>query len=132
MYREGEIGNCMYFINSGTISVETAGSVVKRGPGDFFGEMSLLTGEARTATVKAATDLTVLVLGPREFGAVIDDVLFARVGPFGRDDERKRRLAPPLARDADDCNIGDTVRITECRPLSALKRWRLSESAPDG
>ena len=28
----------MYFINSGRISVETLGSVVKRGPGDFFGE----------------------------------------------------------------------------------------------
>ncbi|GAB1430061.1 30S ribosomal protein S17 [Ignavibacteria bacterium] len=24
-----------------------------------------------------------------------------------------------------DCNIGDTVRVIECRPLSARKRWRL-------
>lgn len=24
-----------------------------------------------------------------------------------------------------DCNIGDTVRIIECRPLSARKRWLL-------
>jgi small subunit ribosomal protein S17 len=24
-----------------------------------------------------------------------------------------------------ECNIGDTVRIMECRPLSKLKRWRL-------
>lgn len=38
VYREGETGNAMYFINSGTISVETTGSIVKRGPGDFFGE----------------------------------------------------------------------------------------------
>ena len=26
-----------------------------------------------------------------------------------------------------DCNIGDTVRIMETRPLSARKRWRLVE-----
>ncbi len=38
IYREGDVGNAMYFINSGRISVETTGSVVKRGPGDFFGE----------------------------------------------------------------------------------------------
>lgn len=38
IYHEGDLGNAMYFINSGRISVETLGSVVKRGPGDFFGE----------------------------------------------------------------------------------------------
>ncbi|HMQ59372.1 MAG TPA: 30S ribosomal protein S17 [Flavilitoribacter sp.] len=26
-----------------------------------------------------------------------------------------------------DCNVGDTVRIMETRPLSKLKRWRLVE-----
>jgi len=26
-----------------------------------------------------------------------------------------------------DCNIGDTVKIMETRPLSKLKRWRLVE-----
>lgn len=26
-----------------------------------------------------------------------------------------------------DCKVGDTVRIRECRPLSALKRWELFE-----
>ncbi|MDO9153070.1 MAG: 30S ribosomal protein S17 [Paludibacter sp.] len=26
-----------------------------------------------------------------------------------------------------DCNIGDTVRIMETRPLSKLKRWRLTD-----
>ena len=25
------------------------------------------------------------------------------------------------------CGIGDTVRVMECRPLSATKRWRLVE-----
>jgi small subunit ribosomal protein S17 len=26
-----------------------------------------------------------------------------------------------------ECGVGDVVRITECRPLSKTKRWRLSE-----
>ncbi len=26
-----------------------------------------------------------------------------------------------------ECSIGDTVKIMECRPLSKLKRWRLVE-----
>ena len=29
--------------------------------------------------------------------------------------------------DKDDCNIGDTVRIMEIRPLSKSKNWRLVE-----
>ena len=29
--------------------------------------------------------------------------------------------------DANDCNIGDTVKIMETRPLSKNKRWRLVE-----
>lgn len=29
--------------------------------------------------------------------------------------------------DKNDCNVGDTVKITESRPLSKRKRWRLVE-----
>jgi small subunit ribosomal protein S17 len=29
--------------------------------------------------------------------------------------------------EANDANVGDTVRIVETRPLSKLKRWRLAE-----
>jgi small subunit ribosomal protein S17 len=33
-----------------------------------------------------------------------------------------------MAHDADnDCNIGDRVRLAECRPMSARKRWRVVE-----
>jgi len=57
VYREGDIGNHMYFINSGTISVETsAGSTVTRGPGDFFGEGALLhPKKIRSASIRCIT-----------------------------------------------------------------------------
>lgn len=33
-----------------------------------------------------------------------------------------------MAHDADnDCNVGDRVRLAECRPMSARKRWRVVE-----
>jgi len=39
-----------------------------------------------------------------------------------------RRSKKYMAHDPENtCQIGDTVRIMECRPLSARKRWRLVE-----
>ncbi len=45
------------------------------GPGDFFGEMSLIDGDPRSATVKAATPMRLLVLGYREFWQLLDESL---------------------------------------------------------
>ena len=44
------------------------------GPGDAIGELALLDHGPRTATVEAATPMTVLVLSAREFSGVLDDV----------------------------------------------------------
>ena len=39
-----------------------------------------------------------------------------------------KRTKKFMAHDAiNDCKMGDTVRIKECRPLSARKRWELDE-----
>jgi small subunit ribosomal protein S17 len=38
---------------------------------------------------------------------------------------RRLRLAAHDAKN--DCGIGDTVRITESRPISKTKKWRVSE-----
>ena len=58
---EGEPGSSMYLIVSGEVKVYTrgtgnAGSVylAKLGEGDFFGEVSVLTGKPRTATITAS------------------------------------------------------------------------------
>ena len=44
------------------------------GPGSFFGEMSLLDQGPRSATVTAETDMSLLVLGSREFSALVNEV----------------------------------------------------------
>jgi CRP-like cAMP-binding protein len=48
----------------------TSGEVARLHDGDFFGEMSLLTGEPRTATVTAATDCRLLEIGVEAFRRV--------------------------------------------------------------
>ena len=68
--REGEPGEELFYIDRGAATVTartTAGSqtVVKLSTGQYFGEMSLLTGEPRAATVTAETELHVLVIGKR-------------------------------------------------------------------
>ena len=49
----------------------TEGEVARLRSGDVFGEMSLLTGEARTATVTAATDCDLLEIDAEGFRTVV-------------------------------------------------------------
>ena len=50
----GEVGDCMYFINSGTVQVFVNGNEVDRlTTGDFFGEVALTVSKQRTADVKS-------------------------------------------------------------------------------
>lgn len=69
MYKEGDVGNHMYFINSGTIEVTTAqGSRAKRGQGDFFGEGALLhPRRIRSATITCETPVHVMEISREYF-----------------------------------------------------------------
>jgi voltage-gated potassium channel len=60
--RKGAPGTSMYFIVSGDVEVELPSGAVRLGPGHFFGEMALLTGAPRSATVVTVTDTCVLEL----------------------------------------------------------------------
>jgi CRP-like cAMP-binding protein len=72
---EGQTGHEFFLILEGTASVSRKGrKVATLGPGDYFGELALLDRGPRNATVKADTDMEVLVLGQREFSGVLDEV----------------------------------------------------------
>lgn len=61
--REGDAGSSMFVVVRGDVVVTlgaAAHEVARLGPGDVFGEMSLLTGAPRTATVAAVTDAELL------------------------------------------------------------------------
>jgi CRP-like cAMP-binding protein len=72
---QGRPGHEFFLIIEGTASVRRNNrKVAELGPGQYFGELSLLDRGPRTATVVAETDMKVLVLGQREFLGVLDDV----------------------------------------------------------
>jgi CRP-like cAMP-binding protein len=73
---EGAEGNSMFVLLRGSANVSVAknGSAIRVGAlhsGDCFGEMSLLTGERRTATVRAAADCYVLKISKPTMAEVI-------------------------------------------------------------
>ena len=73
--KEGTAGHEFFLIVSGTAVATLKGKELARfGPGDFFGEMALVDQGPRSATVTAETDLELIVLGDREFTALIDQV----------------------------------------------------------
>ncbi len=67
--RQGDPGSSMFIISRGEVRVTVgAGQEVARiGPGGYFGEMSLLTGDPRTATVTAVDDCLVLEITAETF-----------------------------------------------------------------
>lgn len=71
----GETGRELFVIVEGNAVAKTPqGRIVKLGPGQFFGEMSLLDGGTRSATVEATTPMRLLVVGHREFWELLDNV----------------------------------------------------------
>ena len=71
--KEGAQGREFMIISEGSATVSRGGREIARlGPGDFFGELSLVAGIPRTATVTADTEMVVNALNRREFAAMLD------------------------------------------------------------
>ena len=72
--RQGEIGTGFFVIVDGGARVIRDGETLATiGPGDFFGELSVLDGRPRTASVIAAGSTTCLALATWEFERLILD-----------------------------------------------------------
>ena len=70
--RQGDPGNEFYLIMDGSARVEVPTRRRSRlAPGDYFGEMSLLDGEPRSATVIAETPMRLLVIKRRDFSTLL-------------------------------------------------------------
>jgi CRP-like cAMP-binding protein len=88
LIKEGEPGDALFVILEGEAIVQPGGVEVKRvGAGAYFGEMAILDGEPRGATVVAATDVKVAVIGVRmfrtmlrEFSDLAEQLLIALAG----------------------------------------------------
>jgi CRP-like cAMP-binding protein len=72
--RAGEPGDRFFLIVDGAVRIEVSPDTHHRaGPGEFFGEMSLLDGEPRSATVVAETPIRLLVIHRRDFWNVLKE-----------------------------------------------------------
>ncbi|MDH4168731.1 MAG: cyclic nucleotide-binding domain-containing protein [Acidimicrobiia bacterium] len=71
---EGQPGREFLIIVEGQATVRRKGKVIARlGPGDFFGELAVVAGVPRTATVTADTDMVLEALDRREFASLLDE-----------------------------------------------------------
>lgn len=71
---EGEAGFGFHLIVEGEASVKRGGRTIARlGEGNFFGEMSFIDDQPRSATIVAETEVQSLVLGGWEFKPIIKE-----------------------------------------------------------
>ncbi|MEW6685915.1 MAG: cyclic nucleotide-binding domain-containing protein [Candidatus Edwardsbacteria bacterium] len=79
LVHQGESADSFYVINKGKVDVSVSDpqgrttSVAQLGPDAFFGEMSLLTGEKRAATITALEDTEVLVINKESFRQILNE-----------------------------------------------------------
>lgn len=76
--RQGDPGDSLYLVRNGTVAVQIgAGASPKElatlGPGQFFGEMSLMTGASRSATVVAKSDVECYVVDKEAFQEIVQE-----------------------------------------------------------
>ena len=114
IFNEGEAGDAMYIIESGYVSVFVNDAalgltvdVASLGKGEAFGEMALVTGEGRKASVKALEPTTLLVLTRDVFFRLVQAV--PQVG---------LTLAATLARRLDALNRTQRVAFGSLRNLT--------------
>jgi small-conductance mechanosensitive channel len=107
--RQGDPGDSLYVVRSGRVLVRVGASdagggkqreITMLGAGQFFGEMSLMTGEARTATIVAQGDVECYVLAKDalqellrdhpELAASISEILARRRAALGPDQPSER------------------------------------------
>jgi CRP/FNR family transcriptional regulator, cyclic AMP receptor protein len=97
--RAGDPGDDFFMIVDGAARVELpAGKTVRLAPGEFFGEMSLLDGEPRSATVTAETGIRLLVIRRRNFATLLKEAPALTLKLLATLSKRVRRLEQALDR----------------------------------
>lgn len=95
---QGQTGHEFFIIIDGRVTVLDGDRPIRQlGPGDFFGEIALLDGRPRTATVRADGLARLLVVAHREFHALMDEFPSVRTAVLDAVAERLRRTDPDAA-----------------------------------
>ena len=71
--QEGQRGREFFMLVTGAVAVTRSGrKLADLGPGDWFGEIAILTYKPRTATVTATSPVRLLVISDRAFRRVVE------------------------------------------------------------
>src|SRR6185369_16306928 len=96
LMRQGQTGQEFFVVIEGTLRVERDGKVIaSRGPGEFVGEIALVDEAPRSATVICETPCRLLVVGHREFHALLSEQHAIAQAVLVALAERVRQLEPP-------------------------------------
>ena len=130
----GDRGDTFYLIHHGHVAVtvpnERGEHVVlnQLGPGGFFGEISLLDGGTRTASVRALTDTELFVLGRDDFHAFLrryPEVAIAILGVMGQ----RQRASTAAFRTLTNPNVAfEETRLSAWQRLSDQIAGRVASS----
>lgn len=103
LFREGDAGDALYVVRTGRLEVVRGGVVIRvLGAGAALGELALLTGGPRSASVRARRETEVLKVGRDEFAGLLDDTAFAvaLTRAVGEQLQRTAVAAAPTTRSA--------------------------------
>ena len=124
---QGDEGSSLYMIKEGTCGIWVAKEgheperVATLKTGHVFGEMSLLTGEKRSATVRADTDLVVIEIGKELFGSLLaaSHGVLESLGTLLA--ERQAQLKTTLGRQAQE--LSERARATSSQFVNRIKAF---------
>ena len=95
LVREGEPGDSFIVILDGSAEVTQGGRGIRvLGGGDFLGEISLIDGQPRTATVTSTTPISALVIDREGFGRLMDEFAVVRLDLVTALTQRLREYGP--------------------------------------
>ncbi|MEO6235705.1 MAG: mechanosensitive ion channel family protein [Vicinamibacterales bacterium] len=121
--RQGEAGQSMFIVLSGSVSVvlePTRNEVARIQRGGYFGEMSLLTGEPRSATVLAVGDVSAVEIGAELFRrmAALHPEAIEKIGVAAL--ERKAGLEQVKTAAAGAATVVTTTLVTRMKKFLGL------------
>jgi CRP/FNR family cyclic AMP-dependent transcriptional regulator len=134
--REGEVGDLFYVVTSGQAEIiihDADGEELVLhtvGPGDFFGELSMLTNEPRSARVRAVEQVTTLALKRNNFFEFLRththaaiDVLVELGGRLHENDAILRRMVSRNANEIAEEQMTLGQRVAD-KVADTIGSWR--------
>jgi CRP-like cAMP-binding protein len=93
IFAEGDKGDAMFVVRTGEVAIERGSRVMETlGGGGVFGEMALIDGSPRSATVRAKTDCEVAPINEKTFLFLVHETPFFAIAVMRTLADRLRRM----------------------------------------